>query len=236
MSEQKDELGQTKEACGPGCCCGTTAGGSRMKWVVCGVVAFAAVAVLAARSMRTPSDDAQADRSYASVQAPALSAVAPVAESAPAAAPDVAAKVEEVGVPKAWGDPLRALSELNRVAAETEGVFLVLPSTNSDRTAEIQKEVLTAASTITASGTRMGTFLLSREAQEYDVFVKRIGAPAVLAMCKGRGMAGVPDREVTQGNLLKAFVSASRPSGCGPSGCGPSDCAPSPEGASPSSK
>jgi hypothetical protein len=236
MSEQNDGTKQTSESCGPGCCCGASGTGSRTKWVVCGVVALAAVVVLAARALRAPPSDTQVAQTYVATQ-PGLSTVPSVVPtSVSPAATGVVANAETTDDAKTWGTPLRALSELNKVATDTEGVFLVLPSTNGNRTAEIQKEVLTAASTITAGGTRMGTFLLSREAQEYDGFVKRIGAPAVLAICKGRGMAGIPDGQVTQNNLLRAFLSASAPSGCGPSGCGPSGCAPKPEGETPENK
>lgn len=130
--------------------------------------------------------------------------------------------------------PLKTLAELNVLATNTEAVFVVIPSTDGERTAAIQKEVKAAAVTITARGTKIGTFILSRDAQEYAGVVKQVGAPAVLAMVKGRGMAAVNDKEITQEGLLKGFVGASRPSGCGPSsgGCGTSSggCGPSSAG------
>ena len=206
MSEQNDDQKQEAGACGPGCSCGTTGGGSRMKWVICGVVALAAVATAAVHVSRTHAAESQAKpQDYAT----AIPVVATVESAKPPA---------EVG---GWGVPLKTLAELNVVASNTEAVFVVLPSSDADRIAAIQKEVTAAAATITARGTKTGTFLLSKEAQEYGGLVQQVGTPAVLAMCKGKGMAAVKDKEITQESLLKAFVGASRPSGCGPSGCGP---------------
>lgn len=203
MNEQNSEQKQDVGACGPGCICGTTGGGARTKWVICGIVALAAVVVVAARVSRTHAADTP-KQDYAT----AIPVVAPVETTNPAA-PD-----------SSWGTPLKALAELNQVAANTEGVFVVLPSSDDARTAAIQKEVTAAASTIGTRAAKMGRFLLSRDSQEYAALAQQTGVPAVLAMVKGRGMAALKDKEITQESLLKAFVGASRPSGCGPSASG----------------
>jgi hypothetical protein len=209
MSEQNDEQKKEAGACGPGCNCGTTGGvGSRMKWLICGVVALAAVVTVAAHVSRTRAANHPAKALEYAVSIPGT---AGAAAAQPAAVPEA----------DVWAAPLKALSELNVVATNTEAVFVVLPSSDVERMTAIRKEVSAAAATITARGSRMGKFLLSQDSQEYAALAKQIGTPAVLAMYKGRGMAGVPDKEITQDGLLKAFVGASRPSGCGPSGCGP---------------
>ena len=206
MNEQNDKQKQEAGACGPGCSCGATGVAGRTKWLICAVVALAAVVTVAAHVSRTRAANSQTrPQDYTA----AIPVVAPV-EAAKAAT--------QAG---GWGTPLKALAELNQVAVNTEAVFVVLPSGDGDRTAAIQKEVAAAASTITARGTKMGTFLLSRDSQEYAGLEQQVGTPAVLALYKGRGMAAVQDKQVTQESLLKAFVGASRPSGCGPSGCGP---------------
>jgi len=46
-------------------------------------------------------------------------------------------------------------------------------------------------------------------------------------MVKGRGMSAVSG-EINETKLVQAFVTASRPSGCGPAGCGPTGCGPTP--------
>ena len=209
MNEQSDSRKQESGACGPGCSCGTTGVSARTKWVMCGVVALAAVVTVAAHVSRTRAANSQAKPQGYAVSIP-VTAGDKAVDASPAVESDV------------WAAPLKTLTELNLVATHTEAVFVVLPSADADRTAAVQKEVATAAATITARGTKMGKFILSQDAQEYAALVQQIGAPAVLAISKGRGMAGVPDKQITQDGLLKAFVGSSRPSGCGPSGCGPS--------------
>lgn len=208
MNEENSAQKQETGACVPGCCCGTTGGEARKKWVICSIVALAAVLVVAARVSRTQKANGQAKTQEYAVNVPVV-ATAYAAKPAPAADCD------------AWASPLKALAELNQIAADTDGVFIVLPSGDADRMTAIRKEVSAAAATITARGTSMAQFILSQDSQEYAGLAQQVGTPAVLAMCKGRGMAAVKDKEVTQDALLKAFVASSRPSGCGSSGCGP---------------
>jgi len=211
MDEEKktDVQEQDAKTCCPGCSCGTTGDGSRTKWAICSLVALAVVVVAAAHVSRIRTADRQVGpRGYA------MSIPATTEQAAPAAELD------------AWAAPLKALADLNVVATNTDGVFIVLPSGDTKRMATIRKEVAVAASTITARGTKIGTFLLSQDSQEYATAAQQVGIPAVLAICKGRGMAAVPDKEITQNNLLKAFVGASRPlsSACCPGGAGGSTC------------
>ena len=209
MSGQNDEVKPEEGTCGPGCACncGTPAGlGKRGKWLISGAVMLAACVVTAAKISGAKEAAPQA-------QGFALPVVAAGA-TAPAAAADAA-----------WGSPLKGVSELNVVATNTEAVFLVIPSDDAARTDAIQKEVTAAASTISEKGTQVGKFLLSKDAEDYKGVVAQIGAPAVLAMVKGKGMSVVADKEVSKDALLKAYVGASRPrSACGAGGCGPSGC------------
>ena len=205
VESRSSEDTSTEKCCGAGCNCGTTGSGLHLKWIICALVLLAAAAVVAAHVSLTRRAD-KAKQGYASV--------IPVVATSDRAKPGAVAGD--------WGVPLKSLAELNVVGSNTEAVFVVLPVKDSDRTAAIQKEVSAAASTITARGTKIGTFLLSGETQEYAVLAKQVGTPAVLAMYKGRGMAAVQDKQVTQENLLKAFVGASRPSSCcsGGGSCG----------------
>lgn len=209
MNEQNENQEQESGTCGAGCNCGTKGFSSRTRWLVCGVVAVAAVVTVAVHVSRVEAADSQKkQQDYSS----AIPVVAVTNAAKPAA--DAAG----------WGVPLKTLAELNTVATNTEAVFVVVPSLDGYRTAAIQKEVAAAATTITGRGTKVGTFLLSRDAQEYAGLVQQVGAPAVLAMVKGGSMAAVKDKEVTQEGLLKAYVAASRPSNCSGSSCGPSGC------------
>lgn len=183
---------------------------NRAKWIACGVVAVAAVAVVGAHVARRQAASAPAKAEYAT----ALAVPAAASAVAPAAA-------------DGWGAPLKMLAELNVVATNTDAVFVVVPGKDDERTVAIQREVAAAAVTIRTRGSRMGTFVLNKDAPEAAVIGQQTGVPVVLAMYKGRGMAAVKDAEVTQDGLLKAFVASSRPSACGPSGCGPSGGDPS---------
>ncbi len=207
MNEQNEHPQADTKPCGPGCQCGKKGFGARTKWMMCGVVLVAAVVAVAAHVSRTRAAEGEAKSRNHAVTIPLTDGVAP-------SPPAPAASKEE------WAPPLNALTDLNQVAADTEGVFIVVPSSDQMRTAAVQKEVAAAASTLAAGGTPMGRFILSRDSQEYAELAQQVGAPAVLALCKGRGMAAVQDDQVTQDSLLKAFAAASRPSGCGSSGCG----------------
>ena len=209
MNEQDGSQKEETGACGPGCNCGTTGFSSRTRWMVCGIVAAAAVVTAVVHVSRVEAAESQKKQQD-------YSSAIPVVAMTNAAKPQAAAA--------GWGVPLKSLAELNTVATNTDAVFVVVPSLDGERTAAIQKEVATAAATITGRGTKAGTFLLSRDAQEYAGLVQQTGVPVVLTMVKGGGMATVKDKEVTQDGLLKAYVAASRPSSCGGSGCGPSGC------------
>lgn len=209
MSDQEQDVRVGDgTCCGPGCKCGTGGLGKGVKWLISGVVVLAACAVVAARVSGEKASAPKAEQGFA----------LPVA-AAPAAA---AAGTPELA---GWDAPLKGLSELNVVATNTEAVFVVIPADDTVRTAAIQKEVAAASATITDRGTKVGKFLLSKDAEDYKGVVAQLGAPSVLAMVKNRGMSVVADKDVSQDALMKAFVGASRPrSACGAGGCGPSGC------------
>jgi hypothetical protein len=132
------------------------------------------------------------------------------------AGPDAASSTPATVLDASWGMPLKALGELNVVATNTEAVFVVVPSSNAVQTAVVQSEVAAAAATLASRGTKIGMFLLSQDSKDYSSIVGKIGAPSVVAMSKGRGMTGVPDKQVSQETLLKAFDASSRTSSTPP--------------------
>lgn len=201
VSGQNDTVKPEVGACGPGCNCGSTGIGKGSKWLICGVVVLAAVGVTVAR----------------------ISGAKTTGQKAQGFALPVGA-AGAVATDAAWGIPLKGMSELNLVATNKDAVFVVIPSDDNARTEAIQKEVAAASAVITGRGTKTGKFLLSKNAEDYKGVVTQVGAPAVVTMVKGCGMAVVADKEITQEALLKAFVGASRPrsSGCGTSACDPS--------------
>lgn len=212
MSGQSDDVRDEAGNCGPGCACncGSASGlGKRAKWLICGTVMLAACAVVAARVAGDKEGTPKAEQGFA---LPAVGG----ASAAPAAAPAALT---------GWESLPKGLAELNVVATNTEAVFVVIPSDDATRTAAIQKEVAAAADSIQEKGTKMGKFLLSKEAEDYKAVAQQLGAPSVLAMVKSCGMGVVADKDVSKDALLKAFVTASRPrTSCGAGGCGPSGC------------
>ena len=205
MNEQGDEVKSEAGTCGPGCCCdcGSAGVGKRAKWLISGAVMLAACAVTAAKISGAKEADPKA-------QGFALPVVAAQA-AAPAAATGGAG----------WEAPLKGMRELNVVATNTEAVFLVIPSDDAARTEAIQKEVAAASETLSERGTKVGKYILSKDAEDYKAVAQQLGAPTVLAMVKGKGMQAVADKEVSKDALLKAFVGASRPpSGWCPGGAG----------------
>lgn len=210
MSGQNDDVKKDVGSCGPGCSCscGSRGIGKGGKWLISGAVVLAACAVVAARVAGEKEGAPKAEQGFA---LPAVAAPAAAATATPELA--------------GWDAPLKGLAELNVVATNTEAVFVVIPADDAVRTAAIQKEVAAASATISGRGTKMGKYLLSKDAEDYKGVVAQLGAPSVLAMVKNRGMSVVADKEVTQDALLKAFVGASRPrTGCGAGGCGPKGC------------
>ena len=207
MNEQNEEVKPEEGTCGPGCSCncGSSGIGKRGKWLICGAVMLAACVVTAAKM----SGAKEAEPKGQGFALPVVSAGASAAGTAVAG----------------FEAPLKGMNELNVVATNTDAVFLVIPSDDAARTEAIQKEVSAASATITEKGTRIGKYLLSKDAEDYKAVVQQIGAPSVLAMVKGKGMSVVADKDVSKDALLKAFVGASRPrSSCGAGGCGPSGC------------
>jgi hypothetical protein len=207
MSGINDEGKNDAGTCGPGCNCGSAGVGNRSKWIIFGVVAVAAIGVTLARVNNTK--DAEQPKKGFVLPTASTNPVSPVLASGGAA----------------WAVSLKSMEELNVVATNAEAVFVVVATDDATRMAAIQQEVTAACATITGRGTKIGLYLLNKEAADYKGVAGQVGAPAVLAMVSGKGMSVVADKDVTKDAILKAFVGASRPrTGCGPSGCGPSVC------------
>ena len=205
---QSDEVRIEAGACESDCNCNCGSSGMRKwrHWLSGSVVLLAACAIMA---------DRMSGAEEAGPKTPGF-ALQVISARAPASAK----KTDRAG----WESPLKGMNELNVVATNTEAVFLVIPSDDSARTGEIQKVVSAASATISEQGTKIGKYILSEDAEDYKAIVQQIGAPAVLAMAKGKGMSVVADNDVTKDALLKAFAGASSPSSCGLGGCGPSGC------------
>ncbi|GAG34271.1 unnamed protein product, partial [marine sediment metagenome] len=127
--------------------------------------------------------------------------------------------------PTLWGKPLGSLASLNKVAADTDAVFILLAAEDQQKMQSVTSEIEAAARKIQSNGTRISAFTLQKDAPNYAQLTKQFPTPCVLAMVKGRGVSGVSG-DITEAKLLQAFVRAASAISCGPSGCGPSGCGP----------
>ncbi|MHC4499020.1 MAG: hypothetical protein ACYS21_07915 [Planctomycetota bacterium] len=149
---------------------------------------------------------------------------------APSVTKDTAkAEVPDKPAPTLLFKPLDFLASLNKVAADTDAVFILLGGEDQLNMEPITKEVEAAAKEIQANGVRVSAFTLKKDSPNHAQLAKQFSIPSVVAMVKGRGASGVSG-EITETSLIQAFVTASRSgSGCSPGACGPGrTCSPKP--------
>ena len=127
-----------------------------------------------------------------------------------------------------WKPELDSLASLNKVAADTDAVYVFLAAEEQQGNQAIIREIEAAAKKIQSNGSRICAFRLKKDAPDYAQLAKQFSIPCVVAMVKGRSMSAVSGiSEITEAKLIQAFVTASRPSsGCCPSGAGQSACPP----------
>ncbi|HUT02571.1 MAG TPA: hypothetical protein VM163_01605 [bacterium] len=209
--EEKDESKGAAESCGPECSCQRPASGRRMKFVICGIVLLVAVGVVAARLSVTGATEAQEG------QANYSSTLDQVSEPKPGQASQTSSE---------WG-ALNSMAQLNTAAADTEAVFVVLPTEDDAEMARIEHELGEATIAVSSRGIRIKTFLLSDASQDYSRLAGRIGTPAIITMYKGRGSTVLSGDKISKAALLKAVVASSRPvssGGCCGGGAAKSSC------------
>jgi hypothetical protein len=136
------------------------------------------------------------------------------------------AEVPDKPTPTLSFKPLDSLASLNKVAADSDAVFVLLGAEDQLDMKPITKEVELAAKKIQANGMRVSAFTLKKDSPNYTQLAKQFSIPCAVAMVKGRGISAVSG-EITEAKLIQAFVTASRSgSSCCPGG-GPT-CAPKP--------
>jgi len=249
MNDDKEQAGSQKKAgdlqpcCDGGSCCpsGSDGGGKNWKIAMFILIVVAAGAVLA-RSIIRKSDSSteQGQDTFAVIQ-PEVIQDTPSPLKAEATTQDPTASKGDTETPAAanekteedvsdkashalWGPELDSLASLNKVAADTDAVFILLAADDQEGSRAATRQIEAAAKKIQSGGTRISAFRLKQGAPDYANLAKQLSVPCVLAMVKGRGLSGVSG-EITETKLVQAFVMASRPaSGCGPSGCGPAGC------------
>ncbi len=201
-------------------CCSSASGSYSKRKLVVLVIIVVAAGIILARSLikgsTAVSDDTQ--QLFAAISqeknnetSPLINAVTNVATSD---------KTE----PTLWRPELDSLASLNKVATNTDAVFVLLAAEDQQGNQTIKKEIEAAAKKIQSNGSRICAFKLKKDAPDYAQLAKQFSIPCVVAMVKGRGMSAVSG-EINETKLVEAFVTASRPSsGCCPSGAGQPDC------------
>lgn len=241
------EVSDNSQACCPsgsagGDCCPSASTETGKKWkTVVFIVIVAAAGVVLARSLlnRADSTTGQQKQAFAAIQFEAASNT----PSSPDAAPDIQVPDESKAgidsspttkptleqaalgdsVPALWGQPLDSLASLNKVAMNSDGVFILFAGDDEQTNQSAMRQIETAAGKIQAGGKRISAFKLKKGTQDYAQVANQFSPPCVLAMVKGCGASGVSG-EITETKLIQAFVTASQPSsGCCPPGvpCGP---------------
>jgi len=254
-NDNTDEDGQENpndaQACcstasGGGDCCSPDPSNSGKSWkMVVFLVIVIAAGVVLARSLINKSDSTsdQMQEGFAAIQ-PESGLDTPLPPTATASGEEPAeskGKIDEPSVLKditkedvsdeavaaLWGPELDSLASLNKVAAETDAVFILLAAEDKLKMESVTTEVEAAAKKIQGGGSRICAFTLKKDAPNYAQLAKQFSIPCVLAMVKGRGLRAVSG-EITEKKLIQAYVMASRPqSSCGPGACGPSSsCGP----------
>ena len=223
MSDDKEKAGSQESAgdlqpcCDGGSCCPSGSDGGCQSWkIVVFVLIVVAAGIVLARSLISKSNSAADQRQQ-------LFATIP-----PDGTPDTSAAVNitETQGPNQpasslWGEPLDSLASLNKVAADTEAVFILFAADDQEGSQAAIKQIEAAAKTIRGGGKRISAFRLKQGTADYANLTKQLSVPCVLALVKGGGVSGVPAGQITETNLVQAFVAASRPSsGCCPPGSG----------------
>ncbi|KPK43773.1 MAG: hypothetical protein AMJ65_04830 [Phycisphaerae bacterium SG8_4] len=200
-------------------CCSSGSSGIPQKWraLIFLFVLVAAAAVLANSLMK--KSKAAAERSEHSF--PAVATGQTVASQS---AGTTAEKTADGAESALWGPELDSLAALDEVATDVSAVFILICGQNQQDAQAIVNEIEAATRKIRSRGNRTSAFRLKDDTVEYKNLVEQFSEPTVLAMVKGLGYSAVSE-EITEANLLEAFVVASRaPSACCPAGTDPSQC------------
>ena len=231
--EVRQESPEDSQACcpsasGSGDCCPPSSGGGKSWKTMVFILIVVAAGVVLARSLIGKSNSAanQTQQLFAAIQ-PEAKLESPLV---PSVVNDMTKEdiSDDKAAPALWGPELDSLASLNKVATETDAVFVLLASNDQQSNQNITKEIEAAAKTIKSNGVRVSAFRLNKAVPDYAQLAKQVSIPSVLAMVKGRGMNAVSG-EITEANLLSAFVRASMPvSSCGPRS-GSSCCPPRPK-------
>ena len=191
-------------SCGPGCDCGKPAGkgGTKLKVVICLVVAVAVVGILLFKTTNARQSGSDIGQSGFSSTFASTGTV-----------------INSAGQQGGSGAPISAIAELNTVAAKLDTVFLVIPGKDNAPPTKETSAVLTSVKRIlNAKGLHTGIFTLQTDSLDYPDVAAKVTPPGIAVLTKGRGI-GFVSGEISETNLMQAYVASTRGGGCGPGGC-----------------
>jgi hypothetical protein len=137
---------------------------------------------------------------------------------------DMKEKTADQAEPVLWGPELGSLAALDEVATDVDTVFILICGEDQKEAQTLIGEIEAATKKVRSRGRRASAFRLKNDAVDYKNLAEQFSVPTVLAMVKGLGYSAVSE-QITEANLLEAFVTASRPqAGCCPPGADPSLC------------
>jgi len=218
-TDSAENLG-SEATCIAGCDCNTSSSCGRARWITGIVILVVAGGLVVRAVIKDNGTKIMIDEAEFAVIATAEGAGEDVS-SVP-----LATELSNKGIVMIAGTEIATLTDLSKLAAEMDGVFMYLPgkdteTANSAPTSQIEA----AVKTIKAQGVALGIFTLRTDAPEYIQLASQMAVPGVITMMKGGGMVPV-NGNITENSLIQSFVAASSASGCGPSSsaCGPSGC------------
>jgi hypothetical protein len=142
-------------------------------------------------------------------------------ETSAAANEETKEDISDKASPALWGPELDSLALLDKAAANSDAVFILLAAEGRQSNQAATRQIEAAIRKIQTGGTTISAFRLRQGAPSFANFAEQLSVPSVLAMVKGAGMSAVSADQITEMKLIQAFVSASRPSaGCCPPGSG----------------
>ncbi len=206
---------QQASACAPGCACHSTGSMGRMRLIL-GLIVLLVAATLVARAVV---------KNHGAPRQPAAAVFPTLAPNATADTPTPASPVATVTAAGITvGASIASLSDLNKVAAANDAVFVYLPAQDGASSNSPEASLKSAASRINSQGHKVGLFTLETGSRDYAQLAAQMSVPGVLALVKGRGMSAVSGA-ITETKLIQGFVAAGS-AACGPGGCGPTGCCP----------
>lgn len=116
---------------------------------------------------------------------------------------------------------MKSLDSLNKVAADTQTVFLYLPEQGKKIDKATQKKIDNAAEKVRAEKMKVACYSLDPKSSDYSDVTTDIPAPCILILVKAKGMSVLKKEEFTEAKLAEAYkLALNAPHGCGCTGYG----------------